>query len=40
VEAEVRRIVEEEGEGKVWLDRDGGVFEYPYKTVLVAARRK
>jgi len=40
VETEVRWIVEEEGEGKVWLDREGGVFEYPYKTVLVAARRK
>ncbi|KAJ7343462.1 S-adenosyl-L-methionine-dependent methyltransferase [Mycena albidolilacea] len=32
--------VVEKGEGKVWIDESEGVFEYPYKTDVVIARRK
>ncbi|KAF8121952.1 S-adenosyl-L-methionine-dependent methyltransferase [Boletus edulis] len=28
------------GDGKVWIDESKGVFEYPYKTLVVLARKK
>ena len=28
------------GEGMVWIDKERGVFEYPYETDLFAWRRK
>lgn len=36
---EIREVVRR-GEGKTWIDRDAGSFEYDYKTDLVLARRK
>lgn len=32
--------VVEKGEGKVWINESEGIFEYPYKTDVVIARRK
>ncbi|EIW75943.1 S-adenosyl-L-methionine-dependent methyltransferase [Coniophora puteana RWD-64-598 SS2] len=39
---DVQRIVVDEGEqgGKRWMDKEKGVFEYPYNTHLVVARTK
>ncbi|TFK42543.1 S-adenosyl-L-methionine-dependent methyltransferase [Crucibulum laeve] len=34
------KAVLEEGEGRVWIDESKGTFEYPYKTFVVAARKK
>jgi hypothetical protein len=28
------------GDGKVWINESEGIFEYPYKTDVVVARRK
>lgn len=39
VEQDVRQIVEE-GEGKVWTDKTQMLFQYPYHTFAVLARRK
>ena len=33
------RAVLDLGEGRVWIDEASGVFEYPYKTLLVVMRR-
>ncbi|GLB34909.1 putative methyltransferase [Lyophyllum shimeji] len=38
IRKDVRNIVEE-GEGKVWIDEDKGVFEYPYQVFVVVARK-
>ncbi|EJD02306.1 WD40 repeat-like protein [Fomitiporia mediterranea MF3/22] len=39
VRERIREIVEK-GEEKVWIDKEKGVFEYPYKTAVVVLRRK
>ncbi|KNZ71795.1 hypothetical protein J132_07284 [Termitomyces sp. J132] len=39
VQADVRRIVDE-GEDKVWIDKEKGVFEYPYQVFVVVAHLK
>ena len=36
---EIRDVVRR-GEGKTWIDKDQGTFEYDYKTDLVLAQRK
>lgn len=36
---EIREVVRK-GDGKRWIDKDQGVFEYDYKTDLVLAQRK
>ena len=28
------------GEARTWIDKDKGIFEYPYNTILVVMRRK
>lgn len=28
------------GDGRVWIDESQGVFEYPYKTLVVLSRKK
>jgi hypothetical protein len=28
------------GEGKVWIDEEKGVFEYPYQTFVVVSQKK
>lgn len=38
VRKDVRNIVEE-GEGRVWIDEDKGVFEYPYQVFVVVAHK-
>ena len=30
----------EKGDGKVWVDKEKGIFEYPYTTTVVVLRRK
>ncbi|KIY72187.1 S-adenosyl-L-methionine-dependent methyltransferase [Cylindrobasidium torrendii FP15055 ss-10] len=37
--ADVKRIVEQ-GDGMKWIDKDAGIFEYPYNTLLVLAHKK
>ncbi|KAG5342789.1 hypothetical protein C0989_008739 [Termitomyces sp. Mn162] len=37
VQADVRRIVDE-GEDKVWIDKEKGVFEYPYQPASTAGK--
>ena len=39
VRAQVKEILER-GEDKVWIDKEAGVFEYPYNTYIVVMRRK
>ena len=42
-QAEVRAGVKDilhKGDGKVWINEKEGVFEYPYKTYVVALKRK
>ena len=39
VRASAKEIIEK-GEGKVWIDQNEGVFEYPYQTFVVVLRRK
>jgi hypothetical protein len=34
------KTIIEKGEGKKWIDEQAGVFEYPYKTDVVIARKK
>jgi len=36
---DIRQILDK-GEDKVWIDEAQGIFEYPYKTILVVAERK
>lgn len=38
VQQDVRNIVEK-GEGKVWVEEEKDVFEYPYETWLVLSHR-
>lgn len=41
--AKILRLVSEiveRGDGKVWVDKDKGIFEYPYTTTTVVLRRK
>jgi len=35
---DVRKIVQE-GDGMTWVDKDAGVFEYPYETLVFVARK-
>lgn len=35
----VREVVEK-GEGLVWMDKEEGVFRYPYKTWVISFQRK
>jgi hypothetical protein len=39
VVSDIREILDK-GEDKVWIDEAQGIFEYPYKTILVVAERK
>jgi len=39
VTEDIKAIVSR-GDGKVWIDRSKGVFEYPYKTLVVLSRKK
>lgn len=42
-QAQVRgwvRDILKKGDGRVWIDEKEGVFEYPYKTYVVALKRK
>ena len=37
---ETIKAIVAKGDGKVWIDESKGVFEYPYKTLVVLARKK
>lgn len=39
VKTDVKTILER-GEGMVWMDESKGIFEYPYQTLVVVARKK
>ncbi|KAG5650771.1 hypothetical protein H0H81_011110 [Sphagnurus paluster] len=39
VQRDVRNIVLK-GDGKVWIDEEKGIFEYPYQTLVVVALKK
>jgi hypothetical protein len=39
IEAGIREIVDR-GDGKQWIDGDKGLFEYPYRTLVVVFKRK
>jgi len=39
VKAEIAEIVQR-GDGKRWIDKDKGLFEYPYRTLVVVFQRK
>lgn len=39
VRADVKAIVEK-GDDKVWVDESKGIFEYPYKTLVVISKRQ
>jgi hypothetical protein len=39
IKAGITEIVDR-GDGKQWIDGDKGLFEYPYKTLVVVFRRK
>jgi len=39
VKAEIAEIVQR-GDGKQWIDKDKGLFEYPYRTLVVVFQRK
>jgi hypothetical protein len=39
VKSDVKNIVER-GDNMVWMDKENGVFEYPYRTYIVISRKK
>lgn len=39
VSEDIKAIVAR-GDGRVWIDESQGVFEYPYKTLVVLSRKK
>lgn len=39
VQTDLEAIVQR-GDGLVWLDESKGIFEYPYETLMVIARKK
>lgn len=40
VEAKIRQILQAHDAGLSWIDKDKGIFEFPYKTDLYIFRRK
>lgn len=39
IKAGITEIVDR-GDGKQWIDEDKGLFEYPYRTLVVVFQRK
>ena len=40
VQDAIRKIVDDDGAGKVWINESEGIFEYPYKVDVVIAHKK
>lgn len=40
VQNAIRKIVDDDGAEKVWINEDEGIFEYPYKVDVVIAHKK
>ena len=40
VQDAIRKIVNDDGAGKVWINESEGIFEYPYKVDVVIAHKK